>query len=145
MYEYNEQFYPAFPPKAKPYVSVGLRYPEAVAHHVAHTYKVKKIYIIVSSSISKTPYFKALEKELYYDDNVEVVGVRKGIKSHTPWVDVLEIVKDMRRRRAEVIVTLGAGSLTDGAKVVSWVCIQFATCLCTLCNGTSNTDAYYRL
>ena len=128
MSEQIEQFYPAFPDKAKPYISYGLRYPEAVAHHVADTYKVRKIYIIVSTSISKTPYFKALEKQLYYDDNVEVVGVRKGIRSHTPWVDVLEIVKDFRRRRAEVIVTLGAGSLTDGAKVVSWVCINLPHC-----------------
>ena len=64
--------------------------------------------------------------------------MRRGIKSHTPWVDILEIVKDFRRRRAEVIVTLGAGSLTDGAKVVSWVRIQFAT-RPTNC-GTSHTD-----
>lgn len=131
MSEFKEQFYPAFPPKTKPYVSTGLRYPEAVAHHVAHTLKVKKIYIIVSASISKTAYFKALEKELYYDDNVEVVGVRRGIKSHTPWVDVLEIVKDFKRRKAQCIVTLGAGSLTDGAKVISWVCTYVTVALYT--------------
>ncbi len=49
------------------------------------------------------------------------MGIRKGIKPHTPWDYVLEIVKDIQKDGADIIVTLGAGSLTDGAKVVSFV------------------------
>lgn len=52
------------------------------------------------------------------------MGVRYGIKPHTPWTDVLEIVKDVDEKRADLIVTLGAGSLTDGAKVISFVRIM---------------------
>jgi alcohol dehydrogenase class IV len=48
--------------------------------------------------------------------------VRKGIKPHTPWDDILEVVQDIREKQADIIVTLGAGSLTDGAKVISFVC-----------------------
>lgn len=49
------------------------------------------------------------------------MGVRRGIRPHTPWEEVLEIVEEVRGRGVEVIVTLGAGSLTDGAKVVAFV------------------------
>jgi alcohol dehydrogenase class IV len=117
----KESYYQAFPEKSKPYISTGQPYIEALAHHIVDTLKVQKVFIIVSASIAKTKYFKELEKELYYTEGVEVVGVKKGIKSHTPWNDIMSIVKSVRKSRAQVIVTLGAGSLTDGAKVISWV------------------------
>ncbi len=47
--------------------------------------------------------------------------MRKGIKPHTSWDDILEIVQDMQGKDADLIVTLGAGSLTDGAKIISFV------------------------
>lgn len=36
---------------------------------------------------------------------------------------MIEVVEDMKAKKADIIVTLGAGSLTDGAKVISWVSI----------------------
>lgn len=114
---HGETYSLAFPPKPKPHISTGLPFPQAAAHHISNTFKSSKVYVIVSNSISKTSYFKSLQDAL----GDKIVGVRKGIKPHTPWDDVLEIVLDIREKGAEVIVTLGAGSLTDGAKVISFV------------------------
>ena len=55
-------------------------------------------------------------------ENVQVVGKRIGMTSHTMWSEVIEVVKDVRRVRADLLLTLGAGSLTDAAKVVTLVC-----------------------
>lgn len=49
------------------------------------------------------------------------MGVRVGMKSHTQWSEVVEIVRDARQTEADILVTLGAGSLTDGAKIVALV------------------------
>jgi alcohol dehydrogenase class IV len=113
----GETYQLAFPPKTKPHISTGLPFPEACAHHVTNTYHASKVYIIVSSSISKTENFTNLQKAL----SDKIVGIRRGIKPHTPWDDILEIVTDIQKKEADIIVTLGAGSLTDGAKVVSLV------------------------
>jgi alcohol dehydrogenase class IV len=113
----GETYQLAFPPKPKPHISTGLPFPAACAHHVTNTYHASKVYIIVSNSISKTENFASLQKAL----GDKIVGVRKGIKPHTPWDDILEIVKDIQQKGADIIVTLGAGSLTDGAKVISLV------------------------
>lgn len=118
----GETYRLAFPLSQKPHISFGLPFPAAVAHHVANTFHASKVYIIVSSSISKTENFTALQKAL----GDKVVGVRKGIKPHTPWDDVLEIVDDVHEKAVDVIVTLGAGSLTDGAKIVSYVSLSIS-------------------
>ena len=113
----GETYQQAFPPKPKPYISTRIAFPAACAYHITNTYHASKVYIIISNSISKTENFTSLEKAL----GGKVVAVRRGIKPHTPWDDVLEIVKDIQGKGADVIITLGAGSLTDGAKVISFV------------------------
>jgi alcohol dehydrogenase class IV len=113
----GETYKLAFPGKSKPYLSTGLPFPEACAHHITNTYHASKVYVIVSNSISKTTNFESLKIAL----SEKIVAVRRGIKPHTPWDDVLEIVKDIKEKKADVIVTLGAGSLTDGAKVIALV------------------------
>ncbi|TAQ90186.1 hypothetical protein B7494_g1483 [Chlorociboria aeruginascens] len=121
----GESYRPAFPPATKPYISTGLPFPEASAHHITNTFHASRVYVIVSSSISKTENFTVLEKAL----GDKIVGVRKGIKPHTPWDDILEIVKDIRERNGDLIITLGAGSLTDGAKVISFALANGVTTL----------------
>jgi alcohol dehydrogenase class IV len=113
----GENYRLAFPPVPKPHISTGLHFPAACAHHITNTYHASKVYVIVSNSISKTVNFEKLQEAL----GDKIVGVRKGIKPHTPWDDVLEIIHDVRSKGADIIVTLGAGSLTDGAKVISFV------------------------
>ncbi|CZT41291.1 related to aldehyde-alcohol dehydrogenase [Rhynchosporium secalis] len=127
----NETYRPAFPPNPKPYISIGLPFPEACAHHITHTFRASKVYIIVSNSISQTENFTRLKSAL----GEKIVGVRKGIKPHTPWDDIVEIVNDVRDKEANVIITLGAGSLTDGAKIVNFA----------LANNISTLDDLSRL
>ena len=43
------------------------------------------------------------------------------MQSHTLWSEVLEIVHDARRVEADLLLTLGAGSFPDGAKVVVFI------------------------
>jgi alcohol dehydrogenase YqhD (iron-dependent ADH family) len=113
----GETYHPAFPYQSKPHISTGLPFPVTCAHHISNTYHASRAYIIVSNSISQTAAFADLQKAL----GDRIVGVRKGIKPHTPWDDVLEIIQDVRDKAADIIITLGAGSLTDGAKLISYV------------------------
>jgi alcohol dehydrogenase class IV len=52
----------------------------------------------------------------------KVVGVHIGMTPQTPWSEVLEITKDSRAANADLLITLGGGSLTDAAELVSFVC-----------------------
>jgi alcohol dehydrogenase class IV len=112
----GEIYQPAFPLATKPYISAGLPFHEACARHVTDT-KASRVYVIVSSSISKTANFERLQAAL----SDKITAVREGIRPHTPWDDVREIIIEARDKTADMIVTLGVGSLTDGAKVISFV------------------------
>ena len=113
----GETYQLAFPPNPKPYISTGLPFQKACAHHISVTFNASRIYVIVSSSISKTSNFTSLRTAL----GNKIIGIRYGIMPHTPWNNVLEIVKDIDEKGADLIITLGAGSLTDGAKIISFV------------------------
>ena len=119
----GESYRPAFPPKTKPHISTGIPFPAAAAHHITNTYHSSKVYIIVSNSISKTDNFTQLKKGL----GDKIVGTRIGIKPHTPWDDLIEIINDIRQKGADAIITLGAGSLTDGAKVITFVRFHYSS------------------
>ena len=127
----TEVYRPAFtePPSSKvsytaavgalvsPDISYGLPYPGACTKHVKNTFKRSRVYIICSATLSRVTknlerLIEALEKE-----NISVVGVQKGMRPHTPWSQIMEVVNEMREGNADCLVTLGAGSLTDGAKI----------------------------
>ncbi|KAI9709173.1 MAG: hypothetical protein M1812_007758 [Candelaria pacifica] len=112
----KETLRPAFPDRDEPKISFGLPFPEACAKHVESTFKASRVYIIASKSLSKnTNALVSLQAAL----GDKVVGTRIGMKSHTLWSEVVEIVQDARNARADFLVTLGAGSLSDGAKIVA--------------------------
>lgn len=121
----EETVRPAFAGRAEPRLSYGISFPEATAHHVEHTFKASRVYIISSASLSRNT--DALErlKAALGQEQGKVVGVRVGMKSHTLWSEVLEITNEAREKGADLLVTLGAGSLTDGAKIVSFVSFAF--------------------
>lgn len=103
---------------SKSYVSYGLPFPEACAKHVADTFKASKVYIIASGSLSQnTKHVTRLQEAL----GDKVVGTRYGMKPHTLWSEILEVAQDALAKGADLLVTLGAGSLTDGAKIVTLV------------------------
>lgn len=118
----KEQYYLPFSGHSTPHISIGLPFDQACLKHVLETYGANRIYLIVSASISKTDNFKRLKSTL----NDKLVGTRYGIKQHVPWTDVLEIAQELHSTKADLIVTLGAGSLTDGAKVAAFAAANSA-------------------
>ena len=103
---------------SKAYISCGLPYPEACAKHVANTFESSRVYIIASGSLSRdTDHVKRLQQAL---EN-KVVGTRYGMRPHTRWSEILEVTKDAKETKADLLVTLGAGSLTDGSKIIALV------------------------
>jgi alcohol dehydrogenase class IV len=108
---------PAFPDRDMPEISFGLPFPEACAKHVEETFDASRVYIIASKSLSaNTDALKRLEEIL----GAKVVGTRIGMRPHTPWSDILSIVNEARPLNPDCIITLGAGSLTDGSKIIAW-------------------------
>ena len=109
---------PAFSDRSVPRITWGLHFDEATAHHIIHTLHCSRVYIIASDSLSKnTDALKRLQSAL--DD--AIVGLRVGMTPHTHWNQVLEIAQDAEPKKPDCIVTLGAGSLTDAAKVICWM------------------------
>ena len=114
----QETLQQAFPDKATPLVSYGIPYTEACVKHVNETFKASRVYLIASGSLTRNTTFTSnLQKAL----GSQLVGTRVGMTSHTMVSEVLEIVHDCRRLNADCIVTLGGGSLSDGAKLISFV------------------------
>jgi alcohol dehydrogenase class IV len=99
-----------------PFVSYGRPYQESCAKHVKQTFQASKVYIIASASLAKnTDRADRLVQALGEDT---VVGFRRGITPHTPWSEILSIAQECRASAADCVVTIGAGSVTDGAKLV---------------------------
>ena len=123
----GETYFSAFAlgksPHPSPHVSFGLPFYKACAKHVAETFHATRVYILVSASLSSRTndlprlHF-ALDDKLGEDT---VVGIRRGVKPHTYYSDILKIVIEARAVNANCLVTLGGGSLTDTAKVVALV------------------------
>ncbi|KAI0129676.1 hypothetical protein BJ170DRAFT_617220 [Xylariales sp. AK1849] len=109
----NEHYFAAFPPNPKPYISHGLSFHEACAHHATQIFKASRVYLVVSRSLSKTSAFTKLQNAL----DSKVVAVRYGMAPHTPWEDVFELTEDLKSKNPDLIITLGGGSLTDGVKL----------------------------
>ena len=101
-----------------PYVSYGLPYQDACSKHVKETFGCSRVYIICSGTLSReTNQLEILVSQLE-EDGLQVVGIKKGIRPHTPWSQIMEITNEVRVAKADCLVTLGAGSITDGAKIV---------------------------
>ena len=82
------------------------------------TFSASPAYVIVSASLSRQTDKLEELKTVLGDD---LAGVRVGMKPHTFMSEVLEIIEDVRRVGARIIITLGGGTLSDAAKMVSFV------------------------
>ncbi|KIX98588.1 uncharacterized protein Z520_05889 [Fonsecaea multimorphosa CBS 102226] len=108
---------PFFEGQPTPVISYGLSYPEACRFHVETTFKSKRVYLLLSGSLVKnTDILDRLRAAL----GSKVIGTRVGMKPHTLWSEVLEVINDARSLEVDCIITIGAGSLTDAAKIVVW-------------------------
>ncbi|PLB36378.1 iron-containing alcohol dehydrogenase [Aspergillus candidus] len=111
----------AFPTQSTPLLTYGLPYPTLTAQHAATTFSAKRIYILISGTLARTT--DSLQRlqhalESYPVADMRVVGVRRGMKSHTYWSEVLEVADDVRATGADLLVILGGGTLVDAGKVV---------------------------
>ncbi|KAF5984308.1 alcohol dehydrogenase [Fusarium coicis] len=111
----KEVCYPAYEGRETPKVSYGLQFPEACLRHCRDTFASSAVYVICSKSLAQST--DALDK-LRSALGTRIVGVRIGINPHTPIAQVLEVVNDASKLDIDCLVTLGAGSLTDAAKLV---------------------------
>jgi hypothetical protein len=115
---------PAFEGRERPLLSYGIAFPAAIARHL-DTFQASRVYVICSGSLSrKTNVMDQLEAAL----GDKLVGHWIGMRSHTLWSEVLEIAQEVSTAHADLLLTVGAGSLTDGAKIIALVSIPFISC-----------------
>lgn len=110
----GETYQLANPNVPKPYLSYGLPFDQAAAWHAQNTFRASRIYVVVSKTISRTKDWATLQNTLGQSN---IVGVRPGIRPHTPWDEVLELAADLNKTQADLVITLGGGSITDGVKL----------------------------
>ncbi|KAK5117128.1 hypothetical protein LTR85_009059 [Meristemomyces frigidus] len=119
----GEVYRPAFP-TGYPHISYGLPLSQACVKHVSSTFNASRVYIIASGSLSRnTDYVQQLEAAL----GERVVGVRRGMTPHTLWSEILQITAEAKKGDADLLLTLGAGSLTDAAKIIALAMANNAT------------------
>jgi alcohol dehydrogenase class IV len=109
------------PDKEFPIITHGLPYPEACAKHLVTTLNRLKPFLVISESLSKTTDVVERLKSTLNSDNVSIVGTRIGMRPHTYYSEVLQVMREVKESGADAIVTVGGGSLIDGAKAVSLV------------------------
>lgn len=113
--EVYRRAFPTIDEPNPPYTSHGLQHQIACAHHVKETFKRQRAYIWCSASLAKnTDEVKKLEEAL----GDRHAGTYAGVAPHTPWPEVLAVTNDAREKKADCLITIGGGSLVDGAKAM---------------------------
>ncbi|KAJ0114386.1 hypothetical protein J7T55_010775 [Diaporthe amygdali] len=107
------------PDKEFPIISYGLPYQEACAKHLTTTLSSLKPFLVISESLSKTTDVVEKLSSALNSDDVKVVGTHIGMRPHTYYSDVLQVMHEVKEAGADSIVTVGGGSLVDGAKAIS--------------------------
>ena len=96
-------------------VSFGKPMADAVAEEVARV-GAERVFLMVSGTLNReTDEIEKLRRAL----GNKVVGEFDQMRPHTPRGDVIKAAAMARDAKADLIVTFGGGSLTDGAKAVS--------------------------
>jgi hypothetical protein len=114
----DETVRPAFAGRDRPLLSYGVPYPEAASRHLRESFQASRVYVICSGTLGRaTDTMDRLSDAL----GPILVGHRIGMQSHTLWSEVLQITEEARTVDADAILTVGAGSLTDGAKIIALV------------------------
>ena len=81
----------------------------AIQHHK------QRIFLVVSNTLrTTTTEITQIEKSL----GSLHVGTWSGMRPHSPRTDVITASNQIRQSKADVLVTIGGGSLTDGAKAI---------------------------
>ncbi|KAJ7648852.1 hypothetical protein B0H17DRAFT_1172259, partial [Mycena rosella] len=105
-------------------ISYGLPFPQACAKHAEETFHAKRVFVISSRTLARsTSALKDLESAL----GPKFAGVKFGLKAHTYLDEIIDIAAECRTLEVDLIVTLGGGSLSDAAKMVSLALANDAT------------------
>lgn len=108
----------AFPNNQGPLLSYNCPFQETCRRYIDEMFKASRIFIICSGSLAKnTSHLEDLQNALFG----KLAAVRIGMKPHTLMSEVMEIIRLARSVDADMIVTLGGGSLIDAAKAVAFV------------------------
>ncbi|KAK6981130.1 Fe-containing alcohol dehydrogenase [Favolaschia claudopus] len=100
-------------------VSYGLPFHEACAKHAEDTFHATRVMILASATLARTT---AAVSDLQAALGVEkVVLIKTGLRSHTMFSESLAIAEECRVLGVDLIITLGGGSLTDAAKLISLI------------------------
>ena len=105
-----------------PYVSYGLSFSDSCASHIKNTFRCTKVFLIASNTLARET--SEVDKLIQAIGPDQVVHLHKGITSHTPWSEIIRITREARKTNADCLVTLGAGSISDGAKLVALVRLE---------------------
>lgn len=100
-----------------PLISYGLPAAQACYYHSNSTLGSTRVYLLLSKSLASTTEIHEQFQRVFGE---QILGVREGMKPHTLWSEVVEVINDARPLNIEVLITVGAGSLTDAAKVIAW-------------------------
>lgn len=124
-----EKLEPAFDDRPVPYIAYGNHFSDLTATHLTQTFGAERAFIIAGKTLSeKTSALRRLQAAIE-KTQTRLVGTHVGIAPHTPWNDVVQIINEARTAftsggasitERDVIITLGGGSLTDGAKIIAW-------------------------
>src|SRR6185437_8194792 len=112
-----------FPPMES--VVYGRPFAEAVREQIEQS-GANSVFLLASGTLTRETDMVAQVRQALGN---RLAGVFARIGAHTPRVDVVEAANAARKAGADLLVTLGGGSVTDAAKMVA------------LCLGNGVTDA----
>ena len=112
-------------------IAYGTGFAEALARELAVA-EARRVYVLASGTLARTT--DTVER-LRSTLGSRFAGLCSKIGAHTPRVDVVAAANEARSANADLIVTLGGGSVTDAAKMV-------ALCLANDVSDAAELDAY---
>ncbi|KAF7342494.1 Fe-containing alcohol dehydrogenase [Mycena venus] len=99
-------------------VSFGVPFTTACAKHAEETFHATRVFILSSATLANsTSALSDLKAAL----GAKVAGVKFGFKAHTYFSEIFDTAEECRGLGVDLIVTLGGGSLTDLAKMITLV------------------------
>jgi hypothetical protein len=99
-------------------ISYGLPFPEACAKHAEKTFHATRILILSSATLARS---SSAVTDLQAALGRKVAAVKVGLRAHTYFSEIFALAEECRMMGVDLIVTLGGGSLTDAAKLITLV------------------------
>jgi maleylacetate reductase len=101
-----------FPPMER--VVYGVPFAEALAEDLQHS-GANAVYVLASGTLARETDLVAQVRDVLGN---RLAGVCSKIAAHTPRADVVAAANEARAAKADALLTIGGGSVTDAAKMV---------------------------